>query len=261
VKGTLAALAVALATPLFVAPAVGDIYIQQQPDRAFALVMSGTSFNGLTYPDTPLLEASVGEVVQMTIVVPPTAEAHTFHLHGHPWFVPSNAPLSTFVNAPPSSGAVVDTSLLYPGDSHSFTVIAGGLGREAGDWMYHCHFDDHMAAGMWGVFRVYPYHIIVTGRAPGLDIKLDRLGEPVKDATFTATIDGSPIHVHALDLGDGRWTLHVPATRGALAITTHSATWGESVARVGLGGATVPQPTIRSAAPPGTLLEGHTHAG
>ena len=36
-----------------------------------------------------ILEAAVGDVVQFTVLVPPGAEAHTVHLHGHPWFVPS----------------------------------------------------------------------------------------------------------------------------------------------------------------------------
>ena len=127
--------------------------------------------------------------------------------------------------------------------------------------MYHCHFDDHMAAGMWGIFRVYPYKIIVTGQSPGmLDVQLDRMEQPVDDATFTATLDGVPTHVHAVRGSPGEWSIFVPTTPGALALTAHSAEWGDSVARVGLGGAAVPQPTIRSAAAPGVdAFEGHVH--
>lgn len=136
-------LVLALAMPLLAGPALGEIYVETAPDRSFVLVMSGHAFNGLKYPETPFLEAVAGEKVQFTIIVPPTAEAHTFHLHGHPWFLPSK-------------GAMIDTILLQPGDVHSFTVTAGGIDKESGDWMYHCHFDEHVEGGMWGVFRVYP---------------------------------------------------------------------------------------------------------
>lgn len=127
------------AMPLLSAPAIGGVDL---PDRVYVLVMSGHSFNGQDYPNTPLLQAVAGETAQFTVVVPPNAEAHTFHLHGHPWLV--------------EGGRVIDTILLQPGESHTFTVTAGGDDEHPGDWMYHCHVDTHVQQGMWGVFRVHP---------------------------------------------------------------------------------------------------------
>jgi hypothetical protein len=239
-------LLVALLTlPFLAASAQGDIYVNDVPDRAFLLVMNGVGFNGFSYPNTPLLEAYPGELIQFTVVVPPTAEPHTFHLHGHPWFVPSR-------------DAVVDTFLQRPGDVHSFQVMAGGVDSESGDWMYHCHFDQHMSAGMWGVFRVYDYGMQVAPVLGGFRVTLDRLGAPIDGATFAAEVDGVAIPLHAARDAAGEYTLHAPTLpkTGVLVLTAHAPS-GTSVARVGLGGAEVPMPSIRDVAPAEALL----HAG
>lgn len=122
------------------APAVGSFHetIGTVPDRAYLLAMQGTSFNGLHAPEAPLLEAFLGERARFMIVA---AETHTFHLHGHPWL---------------AEGVIVDTFLVAPDVPHAFDVFAGGVDRHAGDWMYHCHFDEHVKNGMWGLFRVHP---------------------------------------------------------------------------------------------------------
>lgn len=229
-----------LLLPALAAPAVGDVHVEDVPDRVVMLVMRGHTFNGLSYPDTPLLEAFVGEKVQVTVLVPAAAaEAHTFHMHGHPWLVPSQ-------------GRVVDTVLLKPGDAHSFTVTAGGAGLHPGDWMYHCHFDDHVAGGMWGVFRVYPYKAELL---PGLTLSLSRLEEPVDGATITATLDGADVPMHAQPLGDGRYQLHaeLPAT-GALVVTASHADLGVSVVRHALDGSVPETPSIAG------LVHGHAHS-
>ena len=225
-----------IATPVLVSPAVGDVYLGEPPQRAFTLVMSGTSFNGRSYPDTPLLEAFVGEAVQFTVVVPATAETHTFHLHGHPWSSP-DSPIVPCVDAVSLSGplagatgncasSVIDTVLLHPGDVHSFTVIAGGEGGEPGDWMYHCHFDEHMAAGMWGIFRVYNASVNATLLPIGaLDVRVDRLGVPV-DATFDAP-------AHAVRLETGHYLVH----HAGDVLVAHTA-YGDTVWRAGGAAAT-----------------------
>ena len=223
-----------LLLPALAAPAVGDVHVEDVPDRVVMLVMRGHTFNGLSYPDTPLLEAFVGEKVQVTVLVPAAAaEAHTFHMHGHPWLVPSQ-------------GRVVDTVLLKPGDAHSFTVTAGGAGLHPGDWMYHCHFDDHVAGGMWGVFRVYPYATHVTPVPTGLLVSTDRLGVPLDGADLSVTLDGEPVPAHVAPLGGGRYHVHTglpPDAKGVLVVRAHHAL-GDSVARAGLGGVPVPTPTI-----------------
>lgn len=254
-------LSIVLVLPILAStPAAGDIYIQSAPDRAFTLVMSGTTFNGMHATNTPLLEAYLGETTMFTILVPVAAEAHTFHLHGHPWFVPDDS-ISTPL-APAKTGTIVDTFLMLPGDSHTFTVTAGGIDKQPGDWMYHCHFDEHIAAGMWGIFRVYPNAMHVSGAGPVLGVKVDHLGVPVEGATFTATFDGQPLGVHVVEAGGGEYALHTAltaTTRGVLVLTSHAAN-GDSIARVGLGGALVPPPTLRSENPDLPAVA-HAHGG
>lgn len=220
---------------------VGDIYVQGQPDRAYALVLEGHAINLQDWPGAVngslVLEAALGERVEIAVSVPPGAEPHTFHMHGHPWFAPA-------------VGRVVDTWLLKPGETHAFTIVAGGVDQHAGDWMFHCHIGTHTAQGMWGVFRVYPFKTSVVPAPGGLTVTVDRLGTPLDDATLALTVDGAPLPAHVEALGGGRYQMHaqLPAT-GALAITAHSAAWGESVGRLALGGG----------APLPVALPGHAH--
>lgn len=221
--------ALLLLAPVLAAPAVGSFHttVGLTADREFVLVMRGTSFNEMS-PHGPLLEAFVGERVRFTVVVPPAVgEPHTFHLHGHPWFVPE-------------MGRMVDTFLLNAGDVHSFFVTAGSVDGEAGDWMYHCHFDDHTKQGMWGVFRVYPFATRATLEGATVRVALDRLGEPVVADDIRLALDGVPVAAHIVHEGGGAYALHaaLPAdASGELTVTATSAL-GESVARLALGDAT-----------------------
>lgn len=111
------------------------------PDRSYVLFMIDTTFNGLRFPHTPLLEAREGERVEF-VVIGHGDLSHTFHIHGHRWVEPG-----TF--------RVIDTRTVGPAESFGFQVIAGqGVGP--GDWMYHCHVHDHMDMGMFGFFHVAP---------------------------------------------------------------------------------------------------------
>lgn len=111
----------------------------QPPDRVFALAMSGTTFNGMHGHELPVLEAFVGERVRFELFA---MESHTFHLHGHPWRL--------------ADGRFVDVFLVDPDTPHAFEVTAGGADGHAGEWMFHCHIQDHMDEGMWGILRVHP---------------------------------------------------------------------------------------------------------
>jgi len=108
-------------------------------ERHFTLIMNGSTFNGMHYPDTPLLEAYEGEKLNFIVVVPATAETHVFHIHGHPWYDNAEA-------------RFLDAKLMNAGDVDRFNVTAGA----PGDWMYHCHLDNHFQMGMWGILRIYP---------------------------------------------------------------------------------------------------------
>ena len=132
-------------------PAIGSLHGAPEPevpDRTFLLVMRGTTFNGLHAPDTPLLEAYAGERVRFVVLA---TEPHTFHLHGHPWRL--------------EDGSVIDARLVDADRPHVFDVIAGGPDGHAGDWMYHCHFNAHVAEGMWGIFRVHDPSVSAIGDA------------------------------------------------------------------------------------------------
>ena len=111
------------------------------PDKTFVLVMQSVWFNNKRYPDTPLLEAKLGERVEF-VVITHGSRFHTFHIHGHRWL-----DLGT--------NRIIDTFTQNAGESTGFQVIAGeGVGP--GDWMYHCHVHDHIEDGMIGFFVVRP---------------------------------------------------------------------------------------------------------
>lgn len=229
--------AVALVLLALSTPAIGSFHetTGSVPDRAFTLLMSGTSFNGLHAPDTPLLEGYLGERTRFITVA---TEPHTFHLHGHPWL---------------SEGRVVDTFLVDADTPHAFDVIAGGVDRYAGDWMYHCHIDTHLQGGMWGIFRVYPYSFELSlpkatvegvGEGP-VTLRLARMGEPVDGATIELSVDGVALPAHVEPLGGGRYAVHapLPATGALIATATHPEL-GVSVARASLGGGELPMQTL-----------------
>ncbi len=210
--------------------------IAKVPDRVIPLVMSGTGFNGLTYPNTPLIEAFLGERIHFIVTVPITAEPHTFHMHGHPWLADKGDGRGP---------RMFDTWLLKPGESHRFDVTAGGVGRNAGDWMYHCHFDQHMQGGMWGIFRVYEYSAGVLDGGPlgGRDafhVALDRLGVPVDDAVLRLEVDGQRVSAIVRPEPDVRGVYRVeplsplPNT-GNVAIIADHGEFGGSIIRHDLG--------------------------
>ena len=225
-------------------PAIGSFHTQLQnsvPDRVFLLTMQGTSFNGLHAPDAPLLEAYLGERVRFALLA---TEAHTFHLHGHPWLL--------------ENGAIVDTFLVDVDRPHAFDVPAGGVDHYAGDWMYHCHINGHVAGGMWGILRVYPYSVELTlpveggggvegGGAGTTSVRLARMGETLDGATLSLTIDGVPIPAHVEPLGEGRYQLHatLPAT-GALVVTAEHPEHGTSLARLSLSGGELPALSVNA---------------
>lgn len=226
----LMAVALSLAlTPAGITGAIG--HVDDTPDivvghRAFALVMEGNQFNGEEWPDTPLLEAYVGERLQFIVHVPAYAEAHTFHVHGHPWH-------------DPSFGRFIDTKLLLPGETHVFNVTAGLEEDHDGDWLYHCHVDSHFDERMFGLLRVYPLRIQVAGELDALRVDLDRLGESITEATFQVTLGGQPLDHHVEALGGGEYELRPslpPGASGELVVTAVDDELGESVARLALDG-------------------------
>ena len=110
------------------------------PDREhvvfFAAHRNFMTINGRAFVgNTPVYRGRVGDLVQWD-VLSLGDDFHTFHVHGHRWRAPDGTP--------------TDTKTLGPAES--FRV----RWREdaPGSWLYHCHVESHMAAGMIGLYRV-----------------------------------------------------------------------------------------------------------
>jgi manganese oxidase len=110
------------------------------PDREFVVVfiemgdfqsIDGRAFVG----NTPVFRSKVGDLVQWDVMAM-GSEHHSFHIHGHRWLT--------------NGGIPRDTQTLGPAESFRFRWRE----RDPGTWLYHCHVEEHMAAGMIGTYRV-----------------------------------------------------------------------------------------------------------
>jgi FtsP/CotA-like multicopper oxidase with cupredoxin domain len=110
------------------------------PDREFVVVFArmgdfqtidARAFVG----NTPVFRARVGDLVQWDVMAM-GSEHHTFHVHGHRWQGPGAIPR--------------DTQTVGPAESFRIRWRE----RDPGTWLYHCHVEEHMAAGMIGTYRV-----------------------------------------------------------------------------------------------------------
>jgi FtsP/CotA-like multicopper oxidase with cupredoxin domain len=75
-----------------------------------------------------------------------TAWHHPIHLHGHSFRVISRN------GQPTRHREWQDTVMMAPRERVEIALVADN----PGDWMFHCHILEHMAAGMMGVIRVGP---------------------------------------------------------------------------------------------------------
>ena len=139
-----------------------------KPDKTFPLFMGpGMKINGMVHSqegaansDCPsdgghgeqasphCLLATQGERVEF-VVVNLGEEFHTFHLHGHSWADNRTGLLTD----PTDETRVIDAKGFGPSESFGFQVIAGHQ-VGPGDWMLHCHIQDHSDRGMMTFFRV-----------------------------------------------------------------------------------------------------------
>ena len=111
---------------------------------------SNLEFHGMSINNTSGLQTPVGINPTLTAkddtlvrfsVIGVGNLVHTFHLHGNKWLDPGTT-------------QVIDTAIIAPMTKHQFVITAGGYGSGVGDWLFHCHFYDHMQAGMSGTFKV-----------------------------------------------------------------------------------------------------------
>jgi FtsP/CotA-like multicopper oxidase with cupredoxin domain len=113
---------------------------ERRPDREFEVVFApmgdfqtvdGRAFVG----NTPVFTAIAGQTVQWDVMAM-GSEHHTFHVHGHRWR--------------DRGGRGADTQNVGPAETYRIRWRE----RDPGTWLYHCHVESHMAAGMIGTYHV-----------------------------------------------------------------------------------------------------------
>jgi FtsP/CotA-like multicopper oxidase with cupredoxin domain len=113
---------------------------ERAPDREFEVVfhehgafqtIDERAFVG----NTPVFTSRVGQLVQWDVMAIGD-EHHTFHVHGHRWLGAGGVPR--------------DTQTVGPAESFRFRWVE----EDPGTWLYHCHVESHMAAGMIGTYHV-----------------------------------------------------------------------------------------------------------
>jgi manganese oxidase len=113
---------------------------ERPPDREFEVVFApmgqfqtidARAFVG----NTPVFTSVVGQTVQWDVMAM-GSEHHTFHVHGHRWL--------------DASGTPMDTKTVGPAE----TFAIRWKEQSPGTWLYHCHVEAHMMAGMIGIYRV-----------------------------------------------------------------------------------------------------------
>jgi manganese oxidase len=114
---------------------------ERAPDREFEVVFAPAAMGDLQSIDgrsfvgnTPVFRARVGQLVQWDVMAM-GSEHHTFHVHGHRW---------------DWGGRPRDTQTVGPAESFRIRWRE----RDPGTWLYHCHVESHMMAGMVGIYRV-----------------------------------------------------------------------------------------------------------
>ena len=113
---------------------------ERAPDRELEVVFApmgqfqtidGRAFVG----NTPVFRSRVGDVVQWDVMAM-GSEHHTFHVHGHRWR--------------DAGGTPRDTQTVGPAETYRIRWREDAPGT----WLYHCHVEAHMMAGMIGIYRV-----------------------------------------------------------------------------------------------------------
>ncbi len=96
------------------------------------------AINGFVFGNLPLMQMTEGERVRWYLIGLGTEiDLHTPHWHGNTVLL---------------DGHRTDVASLEP----AVMMTADMLPDNPGIWMYHCHVDDHIAAGMTGRYEVLP---------------------------------------------------------------------------------------------------------
>jgi hypothetical protein len=95
---------------------------------------------------TPLLEASVGDLIRINLLAPSSEQVQVFGVEGHRW-----------AREPGRSGTDLLSSVAFGGmDARTLWLDAGGPGALTGDYRYGNARAAYREAGQWGVLRAHP---------------------------------------------------------------------------------------------------------
>jgi manganese oxidase len=108
----------------------------------FGAGFNGVNFratiNGYMFANGPLMTMKKGERVRWYVVtLGEAANLHTPHWHG---------------NVVLDGGKRTDVIFIGPAQMQTVDMVPD----DPGIWMYHCHFDEHMKAGMMALYKVEP---------------------------------------------------------------------------------------------------------
>jgi len=98
-------------------------------------------------PETPILEAYLGDPILARALVAGTNDVHTWHVDGH-WF-----------RAEPYDPSSPPVGTVHLGISERYDLAipaAGGPQRLPGDYLYYSGRTFKLEEGSWGLFRVHP---------------------------------------------------------------------------------------------------------
>ncbi|MEA2245934.1 MAG: hypothetical protein QOH46_463 [Solirubrobacteraceae bacterium] len=113
----------------------GDLRADREFVVVFAAMGDFQTIDGRAFVgNTPVFRSKVGETVQWD-VMGMGSEHHTFHVHGHRWM---------------TADGPRDTQTVGPAESFRIRWRE----EDPGTWLYHCHVEAHMAAGMIGTYQV-----------------------------------------------------------------------------------------------------------
>jgi FtsP/CotA-like multicopper oxidase with cupredoxin domain len=113
---------------------------ERAPDREFEVVFAPqgqfqTIDERAFVGNTPVFTAFIGQTVQWDVMAM-GSEHHTFHVHAHRWIGADGVPR--------------DTQTVGPAESFAIRWKE----EDPGTWLYHCHVEAHMMAGMIGIYQV-----------------------------------------------------------------------------------------------------------
>ena len=99
------------------------------------------AINGLSWPHSERLSASVGDTLRWR-VLNPAASSHTMHLHGFYYRILSRGSVSAYDSVLPASRQeTVVSEFMTP----NRTMTIEWVPEKPGNWLFHCHFLIHMS--------------------------------------------------------------------------------------------------------------------